>query len=85
MVKLLMSLKCYVSYTDESRKETLNSAEGQTALYWIITKMPDVAKEALDQLYQPNPYLRKDKHYLAALEPRIPSKSLDFIPKSVVM
>ena len=29
------------------------------------------AKDALDQLYETNSYLRKDKHYLAALEPRI--------------
>ena len=33
------------------------------------------AEEALDDLYEPNPYLRKDKHYLSPLEPNIIKKS----------
>jgi hypothetical protein len=82
MVMLLMSLKCNVCFTDKTKTETLNNIKGQTALYWIVTKMPDVAKDALDQLYKPNPYLRKDKHYLAPLEPKVLKRkdpSEDFI------
>ena len=70
-----MELDCCVSFTDETKKETLTNNKGQTALYWIVTKMPDTAKDALDQLYEPNPYLRKDKHYLAPLEPKIVKES----------
>ena len=42
MVKLLISLKCCISFTDKTKKETLNDIKGQTALYWIIYKMPDI-------------------------------------------
>lgn len=42
MVKLLIELKCCISFTDDSKRETLNSNNGQTALYWIVTKMPDI-------------------------------------------
>jgi hypothetical protein len=41
MVKLLMELNCCVSFSDKTKKETLNNNKGQTALYWIVTKMPD--------------------------------------------
>ena len=42
MVKLLMKLQCCVSFTDETKEETLNDSKGQSALYWIIAKMPDI-------------------------------------------
>jgi hypothetical protein len=42
MVKLLMDLKCCISFTDGKKKETLNNVKGQTALYWIVSKMPDI-------------------------------------------
>ena len=32
------------------------------------------AEEALDNLFEPNPYLRKDKHYLSPLEPKCVEK-----------
>ena len=31
--------------------------------------MPDIASDALDQIYEENPFLRKERYYLAALEP----------------
>lgn len=42
MVKLLINLKCSISFTNENKNETLNDVNGQTALYWIVTKMPDI-------------------------------------------
>jgi hypothetical protein len=36
---------CSISFTDESKTETLNnSATGQTALYWIIINTPEHVK-----------------------------------------
>ncbi len=37
-----MELKCNVSFTDNSKQETLNNDKGQSALYCIVTKMPDI-------------------------------------------
>jgi hypothetical protein len=37
----------------------------------LFKKVNLKAKEALDELYIPNPYLKKDKHYLTPLEPKI--------------
>lgn len=44
MVKLLMRLKCNVAFTDKTKRETLNNNSGQSALYWIVTKMPDIVR-----------------------------------------
>ena len=43
MVKTLMNLQCNVGFTDEKiKQEILCNDKGQTALYWIVTKMPDI-------------------------------------------
>ena len=43
MLKLLLSLKCNCCYADENgKKTTLHDTSGQTALYWIVTKVPDL-------------------------------------------
>jgi hypothetical protein len=38
----MMRLNCCISYTDEKKTTTLNNINGQTPLYWIITKMPEL-------------------------------------------
>jgi hypothetical protein len=38
---MLISLGCCISFTDETKKNTLNSTGGQTALYWIIRNTPE--------------------------------------------
>ena len=48
MVKLLLNLNCRCSFTDpKTKKYTLNDANGQTALYWIVTKMPDIVSSKI--------------------------------------
>jgi hypothetical protein len=42
MVKLLIELGCCISFSDSTRTEILCNNRGQTALYWIVTKMPDI-------------------------------------------
>lgn len=42
MVKLLVELECCISFTDNTKKEVLCNNAGQTALYWIVTKMPEM-------------------------------------------
>jgi hypothetical protein len=40
MATLLLSLKCKVSYDNENK--VLCNKMGQTALYWMVSKMPDI-------------------------------------------
>ena len=42
-LKTLMDYGCCISYTDKSKKETLNSETGQSALYWIVKNTPELA------------------------------------------
>ena len=42
MVKVLMDQKCNISFSNSKKTETLNNIKGQTALYWIVLKMPDI-------------------------------------------
>ena len=38
-----MSLKCNVGFIDsKTKKDVLCNDKGQTAMYWIVTKMPDI-------------------------------------------
>lgn len=40
MATLLLSLKCKVSFDNDNK--VLSNKMGQTALYWMVSKMPDI-------------------------------------------
>ena len=42
MVKKLMSLNCNFCFKDKSKCEVLCNLSGTTALYWIVTNMPEI-------------------------------------------
>ena len=42
-LKTLIDYGCCISYTDDTKKETLNSESGQSALYWIVMNTPELA------------------------------------------
>ena len=44
MVKVLLDHKCNLTFSNTKKTETLNNYKGQTALYWIVLKMPDIVK-----------------------------------------
>ena len=39
---MLISLKCCISFTDTTRKETFNDIKGRTAFFWIINNIPGI-------------------------------------------
>jgi hypothetical protein len=43
MVKYLLSIKCNSVFTDpKTKKNILDDINGQSALYWILTNMPEL-------------------------------------------
>jgi|688.fasta_scaffold468046_3 hypothetical protein len=48
MVKLLLDHKCNLSFSNTKKTETLNDNKGQTALYWIVLKMPDLVNISIN-------------------------------------
>ncbi|XP_013391389.1 transient receptor potential cation channel subfamily V member 1 isoform X2 [Lingula anatina] len=71
--RLLLDLGAPASVKDNS---------GQTAIVWMITRMPAVAKIGLDQFYLKNGTRRRQYFYLNHLETQKPGEPLDGRPMS---
>ena len=58
-----MNLECNVAYSDPLKSEVLANNKGQTALYWIVTKMPDIVSHLINLAYFESIFLMNSSIY----------------------